>query len=403
MQWQESLPNIENSPHFPPLITLYCLPTMNILFIVFHGFSEHNGISKKISCQVEALRKCGADVHLCHYEVTPSGQRMWMVNGHPLANLGYGWRGKLRKRTNFSPLLHYAESANIDAAYIRSFHNANPFTLRLAKGLKRLGVHLLLEIPTYPYDGEYHTIKEKAQLLTDRLFRRDFCRYMDAIVTFSDHTQIFGRPTLCLSNGIDFHALSLHNATGHDLNREIHLVAVAEIHFWHGYDRLIHGLAEYYQNDPACKVYFHLAGEFSGKQEAEAILTPIRRNKLEPYVILHGPLHGMELDALFNQADLAIGSLGRHRCGIFSLKALKNREYAARGLAFVCSEHDTDFDLMPYVLRIPADESPVDIDTLLEFVRRQPLTSMQIRSSVAHLAWERQMQTVFNFLKNQPL
>lgn len=376
---------------------------MNILFIVFHGFSAHNGISKKIGCQVEALRECGADVRLCHYEVTPSGERMWMVNGQPLAGLGYGWRGKLRKRTDFSPLLRYAQSAGIDAAYIRSFHNANPFTLSLAKGLKRLGVRLLLEVPTYPYDGEYHTVKEKVQLLTDRLFRRAFCRYMDAVVTFSDHTEIFGRPTLRLSNGIDFRALPLHTATGHDLGREVHLVAVAEIHFWHGYDRLIHGLAEYYRNSPACKVYFHLAGGFSGKPEAEAILPPIRRYGLEPYVTLHGPLHGAELDALFSRADLAVGSLGRHRCGIFSLKALKNREYAARGLAFVCSEHDADFASMPYVLRIPADESPVDINALLEFVRRQPQTPVQIRFSVTHLAWKQQMQTVFNFLKDYTL
>lgn len=371
---------------------------MNILFIIFHGFCKYNGISKKIGYQVKALQECGANVHLCYYDVNPSGQRMWMVNGQLLADLGHGWRGKLRKRMDFSPLLRYAESAGIDAVYIRSFHNANPFTIRLAQGLKRLNIRLLLEIPTYPYDGEYHTAKEKIQLLTDRLFRHAFCRYMDVVITYSDHPTLFGRPTLRLSNGIDFSALPLHTATGHDLNHEVHLVAVAEIHFWHGYDRLIHGLAQYYQSTPTCKVYFHLAGEFSGKREEEDILTPIRRYGLEPYVILHGPLHDTALDNLFCQADLAVGSLGRHRSGISSLKTLKNREYAARGLAFVCSEHDADFELMPYVLRVPADESPIDLKSLLEFVRRQTLTPAQIRSSISHLSWKNQMCTVMNYL-----
>mgnify|MGYP000644641746 CR=1 FL=1 len=41
---------------------------------------------------------------------------------------------------------------------------------------------------------------------------------------------------------------------------------------------------------------------------------------------------------MFEQADFAIGSLGRHRSGITHIKTLKNREYAARGLAFTYSE-----------------------------------------------------------------
>lgn len=83
----------------------------------------------------------------------------------------------------------------------------------------------------------------------------------------------------------------------------------------------------------------------------------IRDHHLEEYVILHGPLHGEELDEQFERADFAIGSLGRHRSGITEIKTLKNREYAARGFAFTYSETDADFDAMPYVWKVPADES----------------------------------------------
>lgn len=38
---------------------------MKILFLIFHGFDEANGISKKIRYQVKALRDCGADVRVC--------------------------------------------------------------------------------------------------------------------------------------------------------------------------------------------------------------------------------------------------------------------------------------------------------------------------------------------------
>lgn len=64
---------------------------------------------------------------------------------------------------------------------------------------------------------------------------------------------------------------------------------------------------------------------------------------------------------MFNQCDFGIGSLGRHRSGIDKIKTLKNREYAARGIPFIYSETDEDFEQMPYVLKAPADESPIDI------------------------------------------
>ena len=136
---------------------------------------------------------------------------------------------------------------------------------------------------------------------------------------------------------------------------------MAEVHYWHGFDRLVSGLADYYRTNPEYKVYFHIVGPLSGEREREDILPLIRDNHLEPYVLLHGPLHSEELDAQFEQADFAIGSLGRHRSGITYIKTLKNREYAARGLAFTYSETDEDFDSMPYVWKVPADESPIDI------------------------------------------
>ena len=38
---------------------------MKGLFLVFHGFSPHSGITKKIFAQRDALRHAGADVRLC--------------------------------------------------------------------------------------------------------------------------------------------------------------------------------------------------------------------------------------------------------------------------------------------------------------------------------------------------
>ena len=48
---------------------------MKALFLIFHGFDEANGISKKIRYQVKALKDCGLDVRTCYYEVSSDGNR----------------------------------------------------------------------------------------------------------------------------------------------------------------------------------------------------------------------------------------------------------------------------------------------------------------------------------------
>ncbi len=113
-------------------------------------------------------------------------------------------------------------------------------------------------------------------------------------------------------------------------------------------------------------------------------------------MILHGARYGKELDELFEQADLGIGSLGRHRSGIDKIKVLKNREYAARGLAFTYSETDEDFDNMPYVWKVPANETSMDIQKLIEFHQSIHLQPIEIRNSIANLSWKHQMQEVIN-------
>ena len=93
-------------------------------------------------------------------------------------------------------------------------------------------------------------------------------------------------------------------------------------------------------------------------------------------------------------ADFAIGSLARHRSGITNLKSLKNREYAARGFSFIYSEQDDDFENMPYIYKVPADESPIDVPRLIEFYTSQSLSPEEIRASIKHLSWDEQMKKV---------
>ena len=117
---------------------------------------------------------------------------------------------------------------------------------------------------------------------------------------------------------------------------------------------------------------------------------------MKDYVILYGKKHGEELDKLFNMCDFGVGSLGRHRVGIQKIKTLKNREYAARGIPFTYSETDSDFDDRPYVLKMPADESPVDIQKIIHFHQNLSISAAEIRHSIKDLSWEHQMKHVIS-------
>ena len=223
---------------------------------------------------------------------------------------------------------------------------------------------------------------------------------MSAIVTFSDAETIFGQRTIRISNGVDFDSIPLHDY--HPVDDAIHLIGVAEVHLWHGYDRLIAGLGEYSQREPSPKnMIFHIVGgvdpfDLYGQGDYPGIQSLIDQYGLQQHVVFHGQLFGEELDKVFNQSCFAIGSLARHRTGITAIKTLKNREYATRGIPFIYSEQDSDFDSKPYIIKAPSDESPINISQILDFVETQHFEPAEIRKSVEDLSWKVQMKKVID-------
>ena len=379
---------------------------MNILFLVYHGFSEVSGISKKIRYQVKGLRENGHCVHLCYYDYAANGHRCRFVDGEVLADYGTGPLAGFRQRTEYGRLLDYCLLNGIELVYARCFQNANLWLVGFFRKLKEAGVRAVTEIPTYPYDDEFKDFEWKMRLglKIDQLFRRKLYAEQEAVVTFSDAEQIFGQRTIRISNGVDFDSIPLHApVSAAEAGAPLHLIGVAEVHPWHAFDRVIAGLGEYEATrgmagqgrPPVC---FHIVGGVHPAHMASCFTPLIERYGLQDKVVFHGQLFGDALTAVFNQCRFAIGSLGRHRSGITVIKTLKNREYATRGLPFIYSEQDSDFDHQPYVLKAPADESPIDIGRIVDFMAHFSMQPADIRKTVEHLTWKIQMQRVIDSL-----
>ena len=379
---------------------------MKILFLVYHGFSEASGITKKIRYQVKGLRENGHEVHLCYYDFDPRGHRCRFIDNQVIKDYGTGKLAAIRQRLDYDCIYDYCKLNGIQFVYARCNQNADPILIRFFKKLRSIGIKAVMEIPTYPYDQEFSRFywDIKLKLIIDRFCRNQLSKELVAIVTFSDEERIFGQRTIRISNGVDFDSIPLHQYQ-QPTDGSIYLIGVAEVHIWHGYDRLIAGLGEYYQNTPNPRqVFFHIVGGVHPNERYKAnafhpgMQAIIDKYGIQDKILFHGQLFGDALDQVFNQSCFAIGSLARHRSGITVIKTLKNREYATRGIPFIYSEQDSDFDHQPYVIKAQPDESPIDVPQILEFIDHHHFQPEEIRKTVENLSWKIQMQKVLDEL-----
>lgn len=368
---------------------------MKAIFIVFHALAEYSGITKKIRYQVKALNDCGVETELCYLGWDEFGNQVRWVGDKVQKNFGKGIKAKIEKRFEYNSLHHYIIDNNISLVYMRSLINAEPFIICFAKKLRRKGVKVVMEIPTFPYDheGKELPLPNKIRFNINKLFRYSQAKNLDAIITFSDYDRIFNQRTIKISNGVDFDSLPLKSSY-RKTPEVLELLVVAELHYWHGVDRAISGINEYVKLNPNQRVHLNIVGKperasgFALKQQVEEL-------GLNEYISFLGPLSGEELDKVFEKTDFGIGSLARHRSNITKIKTLKNREYAARGLGFVYSEIDEDFEEMPYIIKAPADETPLNINSIVEFYKNHNLNPIDIRKTIEpNLSWKNQMQKV---------
>jgi glycosyltransferase involved in cell wall biosynthesis len=178
---------------------------------------------------------------------------------------------------------------------------------------------------------------------------------------------------------------------------EFHIVGLANVSRWHGYDRIIEGLKEY--SGPV-RVYFHIVGD---GEEIPNLKLLTSKHGLEKQVIFHGARRGQELDAIMNDYHLAAGALGIHRKKIREAATLKSREYCARGIPFIEDSIDSDFKDFPFRHQMEGDESPIDINTLIEFFNecaRTDYPRLMREYAEKNLTWDKKMKQLEIFLRS---
>ena len=337
------------------------------------------GYEAKILGQIQGFNKLGVDMDLIclapdhrvllkEYSVIEAKSKEQTLSSFPNNLL-------LKRIALYKSSLKVIKQNHPNFLYLRH-PRSDPLYLHFLKSVKQLNPKIVIisEIPTYPYDQEYvhcNSIKERLLIFLDKATRNKLKKYIDLIIVVAYQGDVFNIPSINITNGINTNSIK-QICTVKSIDREIHLIGVGNLEFWHGYDRVILGLKEYYQqsnNSHQLRVIFNIVSPY---QETVNNLQELASElNLSDNVRFHGAKHGQELNKFFENCHVAIGDLGSHRKGLIETAALKVREYAARGIPFVNSAEDRDFKLdFPYMLKVPADDEPIDIQQVIDFTRK---------------------------------
>ena len=348
---------------------------------------KNTGVIKKIKSQCFVLNEKHFEVFLSGYGV--DNDYIIMKNNTVISSKKIN-KNIFTNKYIFGFIFDFIMRNNINKIYVRRFR-ATPLSIRFFNKLKKKGVKIFIEIPTYPYDGEVKSIKSKLGLIVDKIFRKEYKKYISKVVTYSEDEFIFGIKCINISNGIDKKDI-IHDKNSFKSKHVYECISVSSMCHWHGIDRFLNGIKKNHN------IIFHIVGP---KNLYYNDLYNIVKNKgLEDKVIFHGFLDHEQLKAIYKKCHIAIGSLGRHRSGIENLSSLKNREYIAKGLPIVYSENDRDFDNEGFVFKVTADESYVEIDDLLAWYGNLSISSEYMTNIANKFTWDEQMKLVIDELKN---
>lgn len=336
----------------------------SILFISGYRVDllDKNGVAKKINLEINTFNKIGFQVDFLEFDsgnvfLNIDGDRKFICTESKsfYQTMDYVYKYFLQ---NIGALKHY------DMIYLRYEHFSFSMT-RFFKNIKRINsrIKIVGELPTYmkkPNQGS--SLKTKILFNVKRFLNNHTEKHIDYLATFSSHEKLFNMPTIQIENFVNIDKINVREPIENDV---LDLLALAQITPAHGFDRVIKGLRQYYdQKEVTKRVFLHIVGDGVEKGLLERLVHDLDLNQ---YVKFYGALGGDDLDAIFNLSDVGIGSLAIFRKGSFKCSELKVREYTARGLPFIYSADEPQIKGQKFARKVAFDETLIDINTVVEF------------------------------------
>lgn len=375
--------------------------------------NEPDGVVKKILSQFLGLKELCPDSKLfLLMRKPPSPQMRKLLDSlndvfiEVIENTGVS-RIKARKE-KMQKVIWLLESAEEDSIVYFRYPTADKNFLRVVKFITLRRNCLLVTEHQSLETKELLQQRKLLTLLSEKTYGRRVLRETTAFVGVTREITDYelarsgdrSKPYLVNGNGIDVSSVPLRTPPVFD-GKNLDLLCVAQVAKWHGLDRLIRGIAEY-KGD--VNVRLNIVGDGSEVPNLKRLVADL---KLENSVIFHGFKTGKELDEFFDMCHIAVGSLGVHRNGNNRKESstLKAREYCARGIPFIYEIEDPEITnkIPEFVLKIPNDESPVEIHRIVEYafyvLPNVGYTYEMRKFAEDNLDWRTKMSTLKSFLE----
>lgn len=361
---------------------------LNILFIVPSISESSKGIFKKQFYKITAFEKAGCIVKpiLFTHEIKNSYDKETFQI--PIDDTIIRNRYSKKIIWRFLPYLLARNSAKIiyeniknnikgiDYAYIR-YSGADFHSLKLFKLLKNKKIKIIFEYNGHVYNDEVINFKSNMSVFTfykyinEKYFQKKVARYANIIVGVTNElTEFYSKLNplavkYTLSNGVDISKFLKRNPINYDCDCIKFLFLSGSVNYWHGLDRFLNGLKQY-----------------TGSRKIELTIAGLVHAEYKKYNYINGnisvnflnSLDGAELNTLFNDHHIGIGSLALHRMGLKEASVLKVREYIVRGMPFILGYKDTDLfnadDFKHFYFEVKPDESFLNIEDVLRFADR---------------------------------
>lgn len=353
--------------------------------------SDELGVKKKIEYQIKALKKYYNDIEWIGSKNEKN--LIYIKDKKYKLYFGKNFLDKVFRKICILKILLGMKNYNLKnkkIIYIRYFGSSYVF-LNLLKYLKKNNLKIILEIPTYPYDNERKG--NSLFFLSDKFFRKKLYKYVDKIVTFSNHNKIWEIPCINISNGINLEEVKMVNTKFRE-NDKLVFTSVSNCSFWHGIDRFLLSLEKYGELEKNKEIIFYIVGEGSESKQLKEIVK--KSSYLSRIVKFEGFKSGDELDYIYDNTNIAVGSLGIHRIGLKTVQPLKNREYTAKGLPFIISFIDSDFENVKYIFRESSNEKLIDIQKIIEWYETNNFAPEDIRRDASRFTWDLQMKKIID-------
>lgn len=369
---------------------------MNLMYITSLDVldSAKCGIRGKLNGQMNAMKKANINVHFGHFYGNDrfvisfnTDEKVFMVQGK---------NTRSRFASIYDRLMEYVKNNSISVVYIR-FTSLDAKAIKFYKNLKKNNVKVIIEFYSHNLELEakktvqrlyksgefFKAFKGFVSLNINKFYFKKLKECIDLIVTTTEVEQLYGVPTINVVNGIDTSSVLARKKRKNEF--DFNIISVAMISSWHGYDRVIRGISDYYKNGGKLNILYNVIGDGEEKKNLESLVSELG---LEEHVVFPGIKLGEELNPFYENADIALEMLAGFRRTKGQISSIKMAEYFAKGIPviFAADENKYSCSVNKYCYRVTNDDSNISIQSLINFSNGLKNTKLNVEENMHKIA-----------------